>query len=34
MNCQDHLTKFVILKPLKTKKAEEISLNLIDFYTI
>ncbi|XP_060846515.1 KRAB-A domain-containing protein 2-like [Rhopalosiphum padi] len=34
MNYQDHLTKFVILKPLKTKRAEEIALNLIDIYTI
>jgi len=34
MNYQDHLTKFVILKPLKTKRAEEITLNLIDIYTI
>ncbi|XP_060882125.1 KRAB-A domain-containing protein 2-like [Metopolophium dirhodum] len=34
MNYQDHLKKFVILKPLKTKRAEEIALNLIDIYTI
>lgn len=33
MNYQDQLTKFVILKPLKTKQAEEITLNPIDIYT-
>jgi len=33
INYQDHLIKFVILKPLKTKRAEEIALNLIDIYT-
>jgi hypothetical protein len=34
MNYQNHLTKFVILKPLKTKRSEKIALNLIDIYTI
>ncbi|XP_008185120.1 KRAB-A domain-containing protein 2-like [Acyrthosiphon pisum] len=29
----DHLTKFVILKPLKTKRAEEIAYNLMEMYT-
>lgn len=30
---QDHLTKFVILRPLKSKRAEEIAYNLLDIYT-
>ncbi|XP_060882038.1 KRAB-A domain-containing protein 2-like [Metopolophium dirhodum] len=30
----DHLTKFVILRPLKTKRAEKIAFNLMDIYTI
>jgi len=34
MNHQDHLTKYVILKPLKSKRAEEIAYNLIDIYTL
>lgn len=33
MNYQDHLTKFVILKPLTSKRAEEIAHNLLDIYT-
>lgn len=33
MNYQDRLTKFIILKPLKTKRSEEIALNLIDIFT-
>lgn len=33
MNYQDHLTKFVVLKPLKTKRAEEVAHNLLDIYT-
>lgn len=33
MNYQDHLTKFVIFKPLKTKQAEEITYKLIQMYT-
>lgn len=33
LNYQDHYTKFIILKPLKTRMAEEIALNLIDIYT-
>jgi len=27
---QDHLTKFVLLRPLKSKRAEEIAINLLD----
>jgi len=34
MNYQDYLTKYVILKPLKSKRAEEIAYNLIDIYTL
>ncbi|XP_071054394.1 KRAB-A domain-containing protein 2-like [Onthophagus taurus] len=34
MNYQDHLTKFVFLKPLKTKKAEEVAYNLMDIFGI
>jgi len=34
MNYQDHLTKFVILRPLKTKRAKEIDFNLMDICTI
>jgi hypothetical protein len=33
MNYQDHPTKFVLLRPLKSKCAEEIAFNLIDIYT-
>ncbi|XP_008189468.1 KRAB-A domain-containing protein 2-like [Acyrthosiphon pisum] len=33
LNYQDHLTKFVLLRPLKTKRAEEIAINLLDIYT-
>uniref|UniRef100_A0A2S2QA42 KRAB-A domain-containing protein 2 n=1 Tax=Sipha flava TaxID=143950 RepID=A0A2S2QA42_9HEMI len=31
---QDHLTKFIILKPFEYKKAEEIAFNLIDIFTL
>ncbi|XP_074040062.1 uncharacterized protein [Leptinotarsa decemlineata] len=31
---QDHLTKFVILKPLKTKTAEEVAYHLVDIFTL
>ena len=31
---QDHLTKFVVLKALKTKRAEEVAYNLIDIFTL
>ena len=34
LNYQDHHTKFVILKPLKTKCAEEVGENLIDIFTL
>lgn len=30
---QDHLTKFVSLKPLKTERAEEIAFHILDIYT-
>lgn len=33
MNYQNHLTKFVVLKPLTSKRAEEIAHNLLDIYT-
>ncbi|XP_056647529.1 KRAB-A domain-containing protein 2-like [Diorhabda sublineata] len=31
---QDHLTKFVILRALKTKHAEEVAYNLLDIFTL
>jgi hypothetical protein len=31
---QDHLTKFVILKPLKTKTAAEVAYHLVDIFTL
>lgn len=31
---QDHLTKFVVLKALKTKRAEEVAENIIDIFTL
>lgn len=31
---QDHLTKFVILKPLKSKSAEEVAYHLVDIFTL
>lgn len=31
---QDHLTKFVILRPLKFKRAEEVAYNLLDIFTL
>jgi hypothetical protein len=34
MNCQDYSTKFVFLRQLKTKKAEEAAYNLVDIFTI
>lgn len=34
MEYQDHMTKFVVLKPLKSKRAAEIASNLIDIFTI
>ena len=33
LNYQDHLTKFVILKPLKSKKGSEINESLLDIFT-
>lgn len=32
MNYQDHLTKFLILRPLKTKTAAEVAYNLTDIF--
>lgn len=32
LNYQDHLTKFTILKPLKTKTAEEVAYNVVDIF--
>ncbi|KFD61180.1 hypothetical protein M514_26667 [Trichuris suis] len=34
MAYQDHLTKFVVLKALKSKKAEEVAHNLVDIFTL
>lgn len=31
---QDHLTKFVVLRPLKTKRAEEVAHTLLDIFTL
>lgn len=33
LNYQDHLTKFVLLRALSNKRAEEIAHNLLDIYT-
>lgn len=33
MMYQDHLTKFVILRPLKFKRAEEVAYCLLDIFT-
>ncbi|XP_008186966.1 KRAB-A domain-containing protein 2-like [Acyrthosiphon pisum] len=33
LNYQDHLTKFVLLRSLKSKRAEEIAINVLDIYT-
>lgn len=32
LNYQDHLTKFVVLRPLKTKTAEEVADILLDIF--
>jgi len=32
MNYEDHLTKFTILHPLKSKTAEEVAYQLIDIF--
>ena len=32
MNYQDHLTKFTILRPLKTKTAEEVAYQIMDIF--
>lgn len=31
---QDHLTKFVVLRPLKSKTAEEVAYHLLDIFTM
>jgi len=31
---QDHLTKFVIIRPLRCKRAEEIAYQLLDMYSL
>jgi hypothetical protein len=31
---QDHLTKFIIFKPLEYKRAEEIAFNIVDIFTL
>ena len=33
LNYQDHLTKFVILKPLKSKKSSDVNDSLLDIFT-
>jgi len=33
LNYQHHLTKFVLLRPLKSKRSEENAINLLDIYT-
>lgn len=33
-NCQDHLTKFVFLKPLKSKIVDKVSYNLVHIFCI
>ena len=32
MNYQDHLTKFITLRALKTRKAEEVAYQLLDIF--
>ena len=34
LNYQDHLTKFVVLRPLKTKTADEVSDTLLDIFCL
>lgn len=34
LNYQDHLTKFILLRPLKSKRAEEVAYQLLDIFTI
>jgi hypothetical protein len=31
---QDYLTKFVVIRPLQTKTAEEVAYNLVDIFTL
>jgi hypothetical protein len=32
LNYQDHLTKFVLLRPLQTKRAEEVASHVLDIF--
>lgn len=32
LNYQDHLTKFVLLSPLQTKRAEEVASHVLDIF--
>ena len=34
LNYQDHFTKFLVLRPLKSKRASEVAYNLIDIFTL
>jgi hypothetical protein len=34
INYQEHLTKFTILRPLKSKNAEEVAYQLMDIFCI
>ena len=34
LNYQDHLTKFVVLRPLKRKRAEEVAHHLLDIFCL
>lgn len=34
LNYQDHLTKYVVLLPLKTKTAEEVADNILDIFCL
>ena len=34
LNYQDHLSKFIILRPLKTKSAEEVAYHLVDIFCL
>lgn len=34
LNYQDHLTKFIVLRPLKTKTADEVSDVLLDIFCL
>ena len=34
LNLQDHFTKFLVLRSLKSKRANEVAYNLIDIFTL